>query len=934
MTIYTKQGMLELPVKGVYMITTRDEIIDYMEMCTQTRKDKDIETFSANHVADELKISRSLASQYLNELFKEKCLIKVLTRPVLFFHRNTLEQQGGFVFQQLDFLSLNELQAYLQNHSRQDYAFEDIIGAYGSLKGIIDNFKACMKYPTRGLPLVLIGEKGTGRKNLIRAVYKYMLSQNIIETHSQLIVIDMADLQNKDDILDILFGNSQKKDTYPSQILQSQNGMVYIRNAQYLSLPLIQKIIRYFSPECSDDDLYALCFESTARIVLEATMNHEQQLDMFQDIPIICTMPTLYERYNEEKEAYIYRYFQSESRKIGKKIIVSTNVMGKLMAYQYTDNIDGLENIIQIICANANADHHQEDHLKIYTYHLPAPLLSVESHDMNEYKNELSFIDVQNYQQGQENQQVEKIFDSLLQDTEKFFMSNDGQLDEFMNAIKRHYHQYFEYLQFNKRFDQKQIRHIELSINDIIDTIFENYNVNEPTNFTSLISKSIYFIKENRSFMNTWFTTHHQKIHELSLFIQQSFKNEYEMIECIHLYIYDSLGIKFDEINKTIFTVLLADYIRGIVKKKCLGIIVSHGYSTATSISDAVNTMIGRHVFDSIDMPIETTTHEIVEKIKQYLVRVVTKNDLLVMVDMGSLQDIGESLMAVAQSDIGVINHVSTGLALEAGYLILRNESLKHILEKVNDISQTSYRLIENTKRKPAIIFISENGVNTARRLSELFIRSLPKNIDVDILTYDYFELMDSIQQTDVFEKKNILFIFGVSDPKIPEISFVSLEDIMSMNKVDELYSDFSIYLTAHEINEFKRNLMKNFSLENVMKHLTILEPTRLIESVSESIEKLQKLLNVEFSNQTIMGLYIHISCLIERLVTKEALDYGDVTKFALEHADFISHVKTSFENIFRNYGIDLPLSEMSYLYDYISIDSPNHITRQKRGLL
>lgn len=47
MTIYTKQGMLELPVKGVYMITTRDEIIDYMEMCTQTRKDKDIETLSA-----------------------------------------------------------------------------------------------------------------------------------------------------------------------------------------------------------------------------------------------------------------------------------------------------------------------------------------------------------------------------------------------------------------------------------------------------------------------------------------------------------------------------------------------------------------------------------------------------------------------------------------------------------------------------------------------------------------------------------------------------------------------------------------------------------------------------------------------------------------------------------------------------------------------
>ena len=89
-----------------------------------------------------------------------------------------------------------------------------------------------------------------------------------------------------------------------------------------------------------------------------------------------------------------------------------------------------------------------------------------------------------------------------------------------------------------------------------------------------------------------------------------------------------------------------------------------------------------------------------------------------------------------AQSDIGVINHVSTGLALEAGYLILRNESLKHILEKVNDISQTSYRLIENTKRKPAIIFTSENGVNTARRLSELFIRLSLIHI------YNYFYLV------------------------------------------------------------------------------------------------------------------------------------------------------------------------------------------------
>jgi len=70
------------------------------------------------------------------------------------------------------------------------------------------------------------------------------------------------------------------------------------------------------------------------------------------------------------------------------------------------------------------------------------------------------------------------------------------------------------------------------------------------------------------------------------------------------------------------------------------------------------------------------------------------------------------------------------------------------------------------------------------------------------------------------------------------------------------------------------------------------------------------------------MGLYIHISCLVERLVTKKVLDYGDTIKFKENQQDFILKVKTSFYNIFENYGVDLPLSEINYLYNYISLDN------------
>ncbi|MEG0367718.1 MAG: sigma 54-interacting transcriptional regulator, partial [Coprobacillus sp.] len=687
------------------------------------------------------------------------------------------EEDKGFCFEQSDFLSIEEFKYCLQQNSQEKYNFDDVIGAYGSLKDIVDNLKAGVKYPPRGLPILLTGEKGTGRKLLVKSVYKYAKSQRIIDSHSHFIVIDILDLEDYNLILPILFGNQNNLNQYPSQILKSQNGIVYIRNTQCLHEKTIKKIIDYFNIERMEDSLYTLCHQSTTRLILESTISSQDKSQcLSQDIPLVCQIPALHERYNEEKEAYIYRYFQKESQKINKRIMVSTHVIRRLLAFQYEDNIDGLENIIQLICANANADHDNKDVIKIYSYHLPTYILSFESHDVEDYSDELSFVDVMSYQQGQENEQLEKIFDSLLLDSEVLFLDANKNIDQWLSDTKRHTQQYFEYLKFNKRIDQKQMRNIEFSIGDIIDNIFETYNMNEPTNFTSLVSKSIFFIKENRSFINAWFPKNQKKMQEFLLVVQQLFKNEFEIIERMSLYIYDSLGIKFDDINKIIYTVHLSEYVRGIIKKKCLGIIVSHCYSTASSIADAVNTMIGRNVFDSIDMPIETTTNEIVDKIKKYLVRVVTRNDLLVMVDMGSLQDIGDSLMDVAQSDIGVINNVSTGLALEAGYMILRNESLPRILENVKSHSLCSSRYIQNKKVQPSIIFTSENGVNAARRLSELFVRSLPKNIDVDILTCDYFELMNPTSQEEILKNKHVFFIFGVSNPHIPEIPFVSLE--------------------------------------------------------------------------------------------------------------------------------------------------------------
>ena len=48
-----------------------------------------------------------------------------------------------------------------------------------------------------------------------------------------------------------------------------------------------------------------------------------------------------------------------------------------------------------------------------------------------------------------------------------------------------------------------------------------------------------------------------------------------------------------------------------------MGIILSHGYSTASSIADAANSLLNHYIFEAIDMPLDTPVEEIT---KHYLI--------------------------------------------------------------------------------------------------------------------------------------------------------------------------------------------------------------------------------------------------------------------------------------------------------------------------
>ena len=72
-------------------------------------------------------------------------------------------------------------------------------------------------------------------------------------------------------------------------------------------------------------------------------------------------------------------------------------------------------------------------------------------------------------------------------------------------------------------------------------------------------------------------------------------------------------------------------------------------------------------------------------------------------------------------------------------------------------------------------------------------------------------------------------------------------------------------------------------------------------------------------ANETMVGMYIHISCIIERLVMKnEIVRKERGYSLDVEQKRFQKMFNDSFARIMDYYKVDIPVSEILYMYDYI----------------
>lgn len=886
------------------MQSSKDIIREHLRDVTVACELESADGLQASTVAAELHISRSTASSYMNALHSEGILIKVAARPTLFFDRSALEQRFGIAINQGTFLSVAELRRYIDGRQEVRYDFQDIIGATGSLKEVIDQAKAAACYPPHGLPYLLSGADRCGKAEFRGAVIRWCVSEGIVRSASAVYVADAA-----------AFSADLEADAL--NLSPAATDLVWITECQNLSDAAWSFLFAQYEAAERTHDGRSAAMSPRTRLFLDCKGSAASSISplYLRRIPVVSIYPEFSARALDEREACVYHAFQEESVRIDRRVLVSASVVKRLVGLDSITSLSSLRRMVQMACANAMAAAAPgagTAAVHVLGAHVPAGRGA--PFDAGLINESLSFVDVATYDPLQRGAEVLRPLSRFFEALAACPASREPSAED-ESIIYQRLSRYLELVGECRRGHARDS--LDQAVAQIAERVFDRYGINEPVGLVAHLVNAAAFFRENRLAVEAFRERMGAALCDgARRALAHHWSYEASIISGLSNALQDCLGWGIDTENR----LALAFYLHWCIREqkiRCAGVIVAHGYSTASSLAAAVNTMLRQHVFDALDMPLDVSGEEIERQLERYVSKMPLRKDLLIMVDMGSLESVGDRLNLSLRVNVGVIDNVSTATALEAGSLILQQYSVEDILPRVRECAVCAYSLHRNERKRQAVLFVSENGLAAAARLAELFFSSLPRSLDLEAVPCEYLTVADEVENG-IYRGKQVLFVLGTSNPGIAGVNFVLLESIVDMTGEDSIGVDLSAYLAPTEIDTLRANLVKNFTLENLMRHLTILEPDRLMEVVSGSIEQLQRRLGTRFSYRMLMRLYVHISYLVERLVTRRYVEDAETGDFEGAEPEFIESVRASFHDIIAAYGVELPISEIHYVFALI----------------
>lgn len=882
-------------------------------------------------IVKKFNLSRTQASRLLNDLVKSDNLIKINSRPVIFLPKNRINDAIGptkkSIYESVDELS-NECKLL-----KQEIVFNSIIGHESSLKEAIEQIKTAVLYPNDGLTIMLTGESGVGKTFLAKVIYKYSVSSNILQKNAPYNVLNCAQYYNNPELLSsILFGHVKGAYTGANEsrvglIEKSDGGILFLDEVHRLNSEGQEKLFTFMDTGTfSRIGENGVTRSAKVRLVFATTESLSEFLQTFlRRIPINIYVPNIEERGTIEKRKIIEHFIYEESKVLGLPIEITQITLNTILKIKFKGNIGECKNVIKYACGRAYAKNQKRNgNIFVTLQDLPRNIY-IENVDIFQFQSAKSksivFSPKQfNIETSDEENQRNIIYQSFIKCLDYFNKLEKKEITKeiFSEKSSNLMIRLMDNLVFSNNDENKNVL-MELIIS-IMQDIFRNLEVNNNIKYDGnnvLAFSSYLYLKDESYQLSDEYKTLQSKL--LTYLKKENYK-EYSIVNKVSTLIANRLDMYLNNVDIIIMIIFIKSTVIRMKSNKVNAMIIAHGYATASSMANVCNRMLGKNVFTAIDMPIDATIADVSNQMSRYLEGDRIKNGLVVLFDMGSLNLIYEDLKSKINSPMLFIDQMSTISALEVGNLLMQGKTIEDIAEIMDEEIKPNIQLYYPQKnREYAIVSSCFTGIGTAIKIQHLLSESLMGIVDVKIIPHDYDSLVSMGDKDPLFKMYDVLAIVGTANPNVNGVDFILLEDIISGKGEDDVFRIFSKVVESEKIKNINDSIIKNFSLIRVIDSLTILDSKKIIERIEEGINAIENNQKKKLPNDKKIALYVHLSCMIERLVRQaEIEEYTDMNLLIKNHHSEVKLIKNAFSVLEKSYSVQISISEIGYIYNII----------------
>lgn len=817
---------------------------------------RQLEQFSSNGAtADEiggaLQIDRSTASRYLNDLVKAGRVIKISGKPVKYT---------------------------IKKPEHEETAAQNVIGSGESLQSLLETGMAAFLYPSRPLPILLTGETGTGKSYLAEKLSNMAIENSENTGNRPFIAFNCADYaQNPELLVGQIFGIKEGAFTGATEdkiglVEQADGGILFLDEIHRLP-PSGQEMLFYLI----DKGIYHRLGEATrerhADIALIGATTEDSETYLLSTLlrrfSVKLDVPPLRERTAAERQALIDHFLTEEAAKMKASLSIEDDCRQAFLSYDCPGNIGQLESDIQIACARAYLRYLNKAEDKV--------LVKLEDFRGNNLVNSKG---------SQQNKPPRKIESNHI--TEKASHL-------FPNIYQRLDHQ-------NRHAQNKDKSDLQKLVLDYIRDLTKKYK--QPSfsrdSWQQLIDNDLFQVLQNTvDDLNAVlpFKIYKSQLYVIGLHLQNYRNHLRENVEkepipvMIHpnAVYRQAAGQLASRLRTEIGMNLPKEEIELIahflvpeqqtapeltIEQELAVILVTHGNATASSMAEVTNYLLGNNVIHAVDMPLNMSAEDTYERVKQTINDMSDIRGVLLLVDIGSLITMGDTIQHELNIPIKTLSSVNLPMVLEAGrQSLISDQTLDGLYQEARNALLTFMEKDHQQtpiQKKRLIATVCFTGEGAAQLLEswlenqlstvdqDVLIRSVridPATKDTSVLTglKDYYDVIAIIGTVPVS-------IEGV--PYIPAWELLQNEGISRMHKLLEISRKSAVPQLSEDVSADE---IHELIIQGLQEIVTYANPKAIADLLQQRMPPIRDYYGWDSNRE--LGMWMHLGSLIDRIL-------------------------------------------------------------------